>query len=305
MPSHLWSLVLAGGGDGRDPSPRRARDGAVVPRQYCRGFGARSLLERTLDRADRIGSRATTVTAVDRRDVRWWSAQLMDRAWERIVIQDTEPGTVTSVLLPILHILRQDRDAQVVVLPADQAFRDERSFVSTVQGAAAMNRDAPDHVLMLGFEPDDVGSRRDWIVPAFAPTGGPAPVARFVDAATPEEAQRLIEGGALWSPSVLIGMARTFFALFEDLVPALTCAASRRVDHPKTRFVPADAGLPERDFSADVLTRASSHLRVVTAPSCGWSDVAGPTPYRERPQALLPTRNPRASESLPALRALV
>ena len=61
----LWSIILAGG-DGERTRPFIEQWlGYPKPKQYCTFVGTRSMLQHTLDRADRLGAPDKKVTVVD------------------------------------------------------------------------------------------------------------------------------------------------------------------------------------------------------------------------------------------------
>jgi mannose-1-phosphate guanylyltransferase len=304
--SNVWSLVLAGGNGSRLSSVTRNADGVVVPKQYCRLVDSRSLLENTMTRADRISDPMHTVPVVTSDHARWWLDQLGSRTAESIVVQERNRGTAAGVLLPITHILRRDPGATVVILPSDHHFEDEDTFVAAVHRAVEQVWRRPEHVLIMGIVAEGPDSGYGWIVPAEDFDEGPARVERFVEKPDPREARALLASGALWSPFVLVGKARTFYGLFEETTPALVRAVDKRVANGESRVCYRNGDLPELDFSRDVLERCVDRLRVVPVPACGWSDVGTP----ERLRACLanlpvPAREWARTAPLPGLRALV
>ncbi|MCA9517323.1 MAG: NTP transferase domain-containing protein [Myxococcales bacterium] len=306
MPEHLWCLVLAGGDGTRLASVTRAADGVVIPKQYCRLTGGRSLLEQTLDRADRLATRARTVTVVTRAHQRWWSRQLVGRPTDNVVVQDENRGTAAGLLIPILHILHRDPDAQIVVLPSDHHFGNEDVIHATLHRAIASSRAAPTELVVLGIRPEGPESGYGWIVPTHAVNGKAAPVDRFVEKPERDHAEALMASGALWSPFILVGMAKAFRDVAAAAVPELVrriedCVAAHRID----RHYPT-CQLEDLDFSRDVLGRSAAHLRVMAVPHCGWSDVGTPDRLKACLRTLPEAARRRARQaSLPGVRALV
>jgi len=217
----VWTLVLAGGDGTRLAPITRRSDGEVVPKQFCRLTGRRSLLEQTLDRADRLSGRSRTVTVVTAKHAHWWRDQLKGRALNRIVVQEQNRGTAAGVLLPIAHIAKHDPNARIIILPSDHHFADEDSFVGSIRKGIEASQGDPEHVLLLGIVPDTPESDYGWIVPAGPCQDGPAPVARFVEKPSRPEALQLMAEGGLWSPFVLMGKASTLRDLFALSAPRL------------------------------------------------------------------------------------
>lgn len=307
MVPQVWSLVLAGGDGTRLAAITKNADGVVVPKQFCRLTGGRSLLEETLERADRLASRARTVTVVTRRHEAWWRALLRGRPRDNVVVQGVNRGTAAGLLIPISHIMRCAPDAQLVVLPSDHYVADEATLRASIRRAIEANQAVPDEVVLLGIRPRGPESGYGWIVPERKHHGGDAiRVARFVEKPPVEDARALMRLGGLWSPFILVGMVRTFHAMAERALPAITtavddCVAAHRLD----RCYP-NAHVAAGDFCHDVLVHAADQLRVVAVPPCGWSDVGTPERLREC-LAVLPARRREhvRGGTLPGVRALV
>ncbi|MCB9788542.1 MAG: NTP transferase domain-containing protein [Deltaproteobacteria bacterium] len=284
--SATWTLVLAGGDGTRLAPVTRRGDGAVVPKQFCRLTGPRSLLEQTLDRADRISGRDRTVCVVTSKHSRWWSEQLGDRALDNVVVQEANRGTAAGVLLPIAHILRRDPDATIVILPSDHHFADEDTFVRAIRRGVEASRAQPQRILLMGIVPERPETDYGWILPATDHDGAPARVACFVEKPPRHRAQELMSAGGLWSPFVLIGKASAFRDIFARSAPDLLQRVEARVAEERQGILYRNADLPELDFSGSILQAAADRLRVMPVPACGWSDVGTPERLRACQQEL-------------------
>lgn len=279
--SNIWTLVLAGGDGTRLAPITRRNDGEVVPKQFCRFTGKRSLLEQTLDRAERLSGRSRTVTVVTAKHARWWSDQLGDRARDHIVVQEQNRGTAAGVLLPIAHIVKRDPNARIVILPSDHHFADEDAFVRSIQRGVEASQHHPEHVLLLGIVPDSPESDYGWIVPAGPCQDGPAAVARFVEKPPRHEALQLMAEGGLWSSFVLVGRASTLRDMFVLAAPHLVAMVDNRVGEERCSAHYVNGDMPELDFSRDILQVAPQRLRVMAVASSGWSDIGTPERLQE------------------------
>lgn len=306
MLPHLWTLVLAGGDGTRLASVTRNHDGVVVPKQYCRLTGGRSLLEQTLARADRLSTRARTVAIVTQGHAPWWREQLRGRPADNVVVQEANRGTAAGLMLPVAHILRRDPEAQIIVLPSDHHFSNEDVIHATLRRAVEANQAAPDEIVLLGIRPEAPESGYGWIVPKTQVNGRAAPVAHFVEKPPIDEAVALMTRGALWSPFILVGMGRALRAVAEEVMPVMMRGIDECVTaHQADRCYP-NRHLADRDFSHDILGRAAHHLRVMAVPACGWSDVGTPDRLQACLERLPEAARQRARQAtLEGVRALV
>jgi mannose-1-phosphate guanylyltransferase len=128
---NVWSIVLAGG-DGERLKPFvRQWLGYEKPKQYCRFVGTLSMLEHTLDRADRISEPEHKVTIVARNHRRCgWTEPLRSKPG-RLILQPFDLGTATAVFLSLAYIRRETPNATVVLYPSDHFVYPEDHFLNT------------------------------------------------------------------------------------------------------------------------------------------------------------------------------
>jgi mannose-1-phosphate guanylyltransferase len=107
----------------------------------------------------------------------------------------------------------------------------------------------------------------------------PQPVLAFVEKPTVEEAQQLIDRGALLNSFIMVARAKTLLQLFLDKhqsVPLRMQIALFRRHQDTAAIRNLYATLREVDFSRNILPGMESRLRVVRVPKCGWSDLGTP-----------------------------
>jgi mannose-1-phosphate guanylyltransferase len=197
-------------------------------------------------------------------------------------VQPENRGTAHGILLPLMHIVARDPDAQVVVLPADHYLRDEATFANSLQAAAAFAAASRDSIYLLGIEPDESDTELGYIVPTKRSEYGASFVSKFVEKPTLKAAHALRRQGALWNAFILAAPARKFIKLYEKRFAATTVdmAALAQMDPSTPRSGWLMSGLYQRlasvDFSRDVLQGQEPMLRVLTVPNCGWTDLGTP-----------------------------
>lgn len=280
---HTWALVLAAGEGRRLSSMTTTAFGTSIPKQYCSLWGGHSLLQDTVQRAQRAVARDRVCTVVASAHRRWWEPLLWSLPARNTIVQPDNRGTFIGVLLPLLHILRRDPSALVLVLPSDHHVRDESVLVGAMRGALTRARRYADSVVLLGFKPDEADPELGYIVPAGTRDHeSTLQVEQFVEKPTPTVARDLIERQALWNGFIVAASARALLSLYQArdarIVESLQRVAERDADRPVDAAAAAEAydGLPLLDFSRDLLQGMEERLRVLPVPDCGWSDLGCP-----------------------------
>lgn len=280
---HTWALVLAAGEGARLASLTTTASGTAIPKQYCSLWEGPSLLEDALRRAQRVVARERVCAVVDARHRQWWEPPLWALPARNTIVQPDNRGTAASVLLPLMHILRRDPAANVLIIPSNHYVHDESVLARSLQ--LALDCAAREETsLLLGFPPDDADAELGYIV-----SGGPAAadgtfaVAQFVEEPAPRVAREMIERQVLGNGLIVAAPARALAALYEqrspDFVDEIRQAADLDAECPVDGVAASDvyARLPQRDFSRDVLKGMEAHLRVLPVPDCGWTHIGSPT----------------------------
>ena len=280
--ANVWALILAAGEGSRLRGLTTTPGGLSVPKQFCSLQGGASLLEETLWRAESVTQRRYMVTVLAAQHRRWWEALLWSAEPENVIVQPENKGTAPGLLLPLLHIVRRDPIATVVVLPSDHFVHKEGVLARGLQQAARLARIDRQHVYLLGLVPDEIDPELGYILPEDRAAMAAAPVRQFIEKPSVDVACNLVRDGALWNVFILAASARALLGLYTVRYPSLVadmCRAAEQ-DGSDTRDASAASALypqlPTLDFSRDVLQGQESRLRVLTVPACGWSDLGTP-----------------------------
>ena len=280
--ANVWALILAAGEGSRLRGLTTTPGGLYVPKQFCSLQGGASLLEETLWRAESVAQRRHVVTVVAAQHRRWWEAPLWSAEPENVIVQPENKGTAPGLLLPLLHIVRRDPNATIVVLPSDHFVRKEGVLARGLQQAARLARIDHRHVFLLGLVPDEIDPELGYIVPHDRAATAAATVQQFVEKPSVDVARNLVRDGALWNVFILAASARALVDLYTARLPSLVADMSRAVEQDSNNSLDANAArtlypqLPTLDFSRDVVQGQESRLRVLTVPACGWSDLGTP-----------------------------
>ncbi len=276
--AHTWALVLAAGEGSRLRGLTTTSSGASVPKQFCSLQGGLSLFHEALLRAQSITARSRICAVVARHHRIWWESLPLAIPPANFIVQPHNRGTGNGILLPLLHLLARDPDAELLILPSDHYVDQEQVLANALDDMFAQLRTRPDDVILLGVRPREADTDLGYIVPADNGRDLALPVSTFVEKPSPALARQIIERGGLWNAFIVAATARSLCRLFERKMPTLLRQMQQAV-----RFDLAESGcrateelyatLPNVDFSRDVLTGQEPQLRVLPVENCGWTDL--------------------------------
>jgi mannose-1-phosphate guanylyltransferase len=130
--------------------------------------------------------------------------------------------------------------------------------------------------------PEEADPDLGYIVPGRVDGRAVWTVARFLEKPNAPFAGVLIDAGALWNTFIVAAHAQTLLEMFAQRFPRIVAEMRSIIErNPCTGDAP-DAvidlyrGLPDMDFSRQVLQGAASVLRVLRVKHCGWSDLGTP-----------------------------
>ena len=278
--AHTWALVLAAGDGQRLRALTTDAAGRAVPKQFCSLDGGSSLLQITIERAQSIADlrHISVIVAGDHR--RWWRHTLQNLPTVCVVVQPQNRGTANGILLQLLHVVRLDPEAEVVLLPSDHFVVDEEVLANAVRQALAYVRTASRRIVLLGMLPGRPDPDLGYIVPGPPDGRGMHVVRAFVEKPARAKAQELIERGALLNAFILIANCRALLDLFSQTLPDVLASMQQTLDcrsDLRLELARLYERLPVCDFSRQVLEKTHGPvLRVMPVPECGWSDLGTP-----------------------------
>lgn len=285
---HQWALVLAAGEGSRLRALTTQPCGTPVPKQYCSLSGGSSLVEDALDRARSQVAAERVCAIVAQQHHRWWSniPALTALSQPNLIVQPSNRGTAIGILYSLVHILSQDPEAQVLLLPSDHYVAHE--FILERSLAAAMEHVSrcPDQPVLLGLHPEEPDSELGYIVPGEPTRFGGRNVARFVEKPELPVAAQIVRAGGLWNTFIIAASARALLNLylprFAPTVMEMQVIVGSALQHKSAGGWPAIVDMytrmPDLDFSRDLLEGREASLSVLPVPACGWSDLG--TPHR-------------------------
>jgi mannose-1-phosphate guanylyltransferase len=285
---HQWALVLAAGDGNRLRALTTQPCGTAVPKQYCSLSGGQSLLEDAMARAQSQVAAERVCAIVAQPHHRWWSnLDVLGRLPQsNLIVQPSNRGTAIGVLYSLVHILSQDPEAQVLLLPSDHFVAQESILQRSLSAAIDHVSRCPEQPVLLGMHPEEPDSELGYIIPGKPDRFGGRSVARFVEKPELPAAAQIVRSGGLWNTFIIAASARALLNLFLPRYAATVMemqvivghALQFKTAHGWPAIVDMYTRLPELDFSRDLLEGRESTLCVLPVPACGWSDLG--TPHR-------------------------
>jgi mannose-1-phosphate guanylyltransferase len=280
-------IVLSGGNGTRIRDFVSRLRGCELPKQYVNFVGKRSMLEHTLDRAEKLipAQRLFIVIAREHLEFDEVRSQIASRPRQCVVIQPQNKDTAPGFLLPLVYLYKQYPDATVVIFPSDHFVLEEDLFMEHVERAFRIVESNGSRMVLLGIEPNEPDAEYGYIVPGEAiddPTLDRArTVEMFVEKPSTETAHKIIRRGALWNSLVTVCRCKVLlqaiqratpelYRCFEPIQNAIGTANERSVVEEVYRE------LPSLNFSKVVLEVLPFERRralvVLPVPGITWTD---------------------------------
>jgi len=276
-----WGVILAGGNGTRLSTLTTDDDGVVIPKQFCSLGGSKSLLQEAIERTTNHVAHDRVIVVVAEEHRKWWEPQLAGLNDENVVVQPCDRGTACGVLLPLMHINRQNPEATVVVTPSDQHFDDERIFHLSLMEALSYVTERPRLLVLLGMEPDSPVTDYGWITTVDGSGEAVRLVTSFIEKPDQRAAKNLLQHGALWSTFIFVSSVKALLSRFRFAVPWLVDRFERALEYgfretPNQLLPELYERLPAADFSRSVLQKCDDTVHVLAVPPCGWTDLGTP-----------------------------
>jgi mannose-1-phosphate guanylyltransferase len=279
---HTWALVLAAGEGSRLQSLTMTASGIAIPKQFCAFGRSPSLLHDALRRAGAVATPDQICAIVAEQHRRWWQALPLPVPPQNLIRQPHNRGTANGILLPLLRIMQRDPHANILVLPSDHYVRNEDVLAFSLRQAMfAVERD-DSHLILLGITPEEPDPELGYIVAEGTDETGIRAVRAFVEKPSASAARELIGAGGVWNSFIFAANAQSLLRMFEAQCPELVrdmrgfLAMERAARTDASKLAELYQQLPQVDFSRDILQRSPEALKVLTVPSCGWSDLGTP-----------------------------
>lgn len=282
---HVWGIILAAGDGRRLKQFIRSRFNSDCPKQFCVFTGSRSMLAHTIARALHIIPSEHIIVTINRDHRVYAKHDVSTLGSQNVVVQPSNRETSASILLPLLHIVRRDPEARVVILPSDHFILEEELFMRHVAAGDAFVERHPKYLLLLGVELEWPEADYGWIETSMriAEVNGCEVfrVKRFLEKPSRERSSTLQKNRSLCNTMVVIGLATTVLRKFRLITPAIF-QAFKAIDSellsPREAEVIRQvyATIPPVDFSNAILQHDPRGLAVLRVNNVYWNDWGNP-----------------------------
>lgn len=272
----IHPVILSGGTGSRLWPMSRA----LFPKQLQPLVGLNSLLQDTALRvadASRF-RRPVVVCNAEHRFVVAEQLRQVDRPAAAILLEPMARNTAPAIAAAAEHLLRDDPEAMMLVLPSDHAMIRPEPWISAVVAAEAAARNGA--IVTFGIRPSGPETGYGYIQ-AGAAIAGAGPCRRieaFIEKPDRDKAEQLVAGGRhYWNAGIFLLSARVYLDEIKRHAPAIAAAAAAAVERGKRDldFLRLDADAfgkaPSRSIDYAVMERTDRGVVVAVDP--GWSDV--------------------------------
>jgi mannose-1-phosphate guanylyltransferase len=304
----VWGIILATADGKRLQSFGQSCYRLPYPKQYCAFTGFRSMLLHTIDRAQLLIAPEHLLTVVNRAHLAVAESQLAGRPGVRMITEPRNRETGPAILHALLHICRQDPDAQVCLFPSDHFIPEEARFMAYLREAAETVALHPDDLLLLGVQPQFMADGYSWIEKGERVSDGGSVeicrVHRFVEKPDLRRACDLYLAGCLWNTMVGVCSAQALVRLFEKYTPSLVAEFRKIEDFMGTSkedelLEAMYAQIRSVDFSYEILEKNPEELRVLEVKNVYWSDWGIPERLESDLRTFFPGVNPSTTIATP------
>ncbi len=276
----LWSIVLAGGEGARMHAWIQTVFGVLDSTQLDLLRRNRSMFQLTLDRARQIAPDGEIV-AITTRDFEQISKIQIEKRRVDLLVQPANRGTTGTIYYALSHIMSRDPRAHVVIFPSDHFVEPEATFVTSIRRAINLSALIPDKLMLIATTPDKEESDYGYVLPRakIASYGGNqlSSVTSYLEKPRVREISSIQKAGGLWSTSIIVSTAQTFFDAGATCIPGILDAFyhyQQTIGGCQEKVAQAclSQNIASSDFSKDVLRNVPHHLAMYQLNNVHWSD---------------------------------
>src|SRR5688572_16232562 len=209
----LWAIVLAGGEGTRLAEITRRMYGRALPKQFVAFGQQRTFIQATVERLAPLVPTQRMVAVVPEAYEDVARDQLKAYQGLEFVAQPKNAGTGPGVLLPLLHVLRRDPEADVALVPSDHDFRSPAVLLDALRDAQRHAHEVGSGIVLLGAASESPATDLGWIVTQNAAASGVQRILRFVEKPKQPVANKLFRQGALWNTMLAVSRGEALWNL--------------------------------------------------------------------------------------------
>mgnify|MGYP003583748330 FL=1 len=270
----LHPVILSGGSGTRLwPLSRQNQ-----PKEFLKLMGDHSLYQETVLRASKLPSARAPVTVCseEHRFMVGEQLQTIGITSGGILLEPVARSTAPAIALAALHVLANDPQATLLVMPADHLIADEAAFRAAVTSATKLAVEG--WLVTFGITPDYAETGYGYILRADGLGDGGYRVQRFVEKPDVATAEHYVaEGTYAWNSGMFLFQAQRYLDELAQYAPAILQAAQASYASAKADLdfmrIDREAFAASPSESIDYAVMEKTQPAAVVPVSCGWSDI--------------------------------
>ncbi|MGV1098811.1 mannose-1-phosphate guanylyltransferase/mannose-6-phosphate isomerase [Thiovibrio sp. JS02] len=273
----IFPVILAGGSGTRLWPLSREQ----YPKQLLALVNEKTMLQNTLQRVLEIEGVDRPVVVCTEEHRFLVAEQVRDLGIEAtILIEPVGRDTAPAVAAAAHEVLTRDREAVLLVLPADHVIGDTGKFAAAVRQGLAHTGEG--NLVTFGIVPNFPHTGYGYIKKGAAIEEGQGDgrafvVERFVEKPSLEKARQYVGDGYLWNSGMFLFTAAGYLARLQNLEPQMASSVSQAYAERKNDldFVRLAAGpfAESPANSIDYAVMEKTDNKIVVPLTCDWNDV--------------------------------
>lgn len=266
-PNHYIVILCGGTGPRLWPLSR-----AYHPKQFLSLFGKKSLLEQTINRAQKIVS-SKRIFIISNYRYQSKLEKYIDKKIprENLIYEPAKKNTAMAILLATCLIKINDPDAIITTMPSDHYIQQVIKFKNTIKKAANI---ANNHkqIVTIGIKPTFSNPSFGYIIPQ-KKDQNISQVNLFIEKPDTDTAQVLIKKGAFWNSGIYTFSVSTLIDEFQTLQPEFKPIIDKLLQSKNISKTINEVYKTVPDIAIDRAISEKSHNMSVIPMKSDWSDV--------------------------------
>lgn len=214
----MYALIMAGGIGARFWPKSRLR----TPKHLLKIINDKTMLENTVNRLDSIVKRDDCYIITNKEQKNNVLANVSNIKEDNIISEPFGRNTAAAIGYGAIKLLMKDKDAVMVVLPADHYIKNSEEFANVINKAVEYSKKNEDCLITIGIEPNHPETGYGYIQVGKETSLGAFEVKSFAEKPNLATAVRFLESGDFfWNSGMFIWKASTILNEIKSHIPDL------------------------------------------------------------------------------------